>query len=143
MVLPATDCYAVLLAAFFVRLDGYAELTHPRKPPAPKWVSNERLQNSRSAAYEEALKRWKIDYLQPWQQCRERHDKQKSAERLKTLRNRTSEAAAGAAGDETAIQRQDSERDRKRQRRDEQRSIQCDGAPFTSQLDVMILDVGS
>ena len=69
MVLPATDCYAVLLAAFFVKLDGYAELTHPpkpRKPPVPdQQVSNERLQNSRSAAYEEALKRWESDYMQP------------------------------------------------------------------------------
>ena len=56
--------------------------------------------------------RLKIDYLQPWPQRKERHDKQKSAERLKTLRNRDSEAAA--AGDETAIYWQDSERDRKK-----------------------------
>ena len=45
-----------------------------------------------------------------WQQRDKRHDKQKRAERLKTLRNRDSEAAE--AGDETARQRQDSERDR-------------------------------
>ena len=82
MVLPKTDCYAVLLVAFFVKLDGYAELTRPHKPPAPdQQVSNGRLQNSRSAAYEEVLKRWKIDCLQPWQQRKERHNKQKSAER--------------------------------------------------------------
>ena len=102
--------YALLLAAFFAKLNEYAELTYPRKPPAPDWVSNERLQNSRSAAYEEALKRWESDYLQPWQQRKERHDKQKRAERLNTLRKRVSEAAA--AGDATAMQRQDSERDR-------------------------------
>ena len=109
--LPKTDCYAVLLVAFFVKLDGYAELTRPHKPPAPdQQVSNGRLQNSRSAAYEEVLKWWEIDYLQPWQQRKERHDKQKRAERLNTLRKRVSEAAA--AGDATAMQRQDSERDR-------------------------------
>ena len=110
MVLPATDRYALLLVAFFVKLNGYAELMRPRKPPAPNLRDgNETLQNSRSAAYEEALKRWEIDYLQPWQQRKERHDKQtKSAERLKSLRNRDSEAAA--VGDETARQRRDSER---------------------------------
>ena len=106
MVLPATDGYALFLVTFFVELDGYAELTCPRKPPAPKWVSDEWLQNSRRAAYEEALKRWESGYLQPWQQRKERHDKQKRAERLNTLRTRA------AAGDETAMQRQDSERDR-------------------------------
>ena len=167
MVLPATDGYALFLVAFFVQLNGYAELTRPRRPSAPDLRDcDEWLQNSRSAAYEEALKRWEIGYLQPWQQRKERHDKQKRAERQNTLRkraaagdetamqrqdserdrinkskqslrNRTSEAAA--AGDETAMQRQDSERDRKRQRRDEQRSIQSDGAPFTSQLDVMMI----
>ena len=51
---------------------------------------------------------------------------------MQNLRKRTSEAAA--AGDETAMQRQDSELDRKRQRRDKQRSIQFVGAPFTSQF---------
>ena len=128
MVLPATDGYALLLVAFFAKLNEYAELTYPRKPPAPNLRVNEWLQNSRRAAYEEALKRWESDYLQPWQQRKERHEKQKRAERRKTLRNRTSEAAA--AGDATARQRQDSERDRKRQRRrDEQRSTQPDGAP--------------
>ena len=133
MVLPATDRYAVLLVAFFAKLDGYAELMRPHKPPAPdQQVSNERLQNSRNAAYEKAVERWKIDYLQPWEQRKERHEKQKRAERRKTLRNRTSEAAA--VGDATAMQRQDSEHDRKRQRRDEQRSVQCDGASFTSQF---------
>ena len=106
MVLPATDGYALYLAAFFVKLDGYAELTYPRKPSAPDLRVKEWLRNSRSAAYEEAVERWKIDYLQPWKQRKERHDKQKRAERLNTLRTRA------AAGDATAMQRQDSERDR-------------------------------
>ena len=70
------------------------------------------LQNSRRAAYEEALKRWESDYLQPWQQHKERHNQMKRAEWQKTLRNRTSEAAA--VGDATAMQRLDSERDRKK-----------------------------
>ena len=152
MVLPSTDRYALCLVAWFATLDGYAELKRPGKPPAPdQRVSDGTLQVLRNAACEEALQRWKIDYFQPWQHRFERHDKQKRAERLKTLRNRDSEAAA--AGDETARQRQDSERDRKqslrkrnseaaavedetarqrqdseqdskRQRRDEQRSIQ-------------------
>ena len=107
MVLPATDLYALLLVAFFVQLNGYAELTRPRRPPPPDLRGcDECLQNSRSAAYEEAVERWKINYLQPWKQRKERHDKQKRAERLNTLRTRA------AAGDETAMQRQDSERDR-------------------------------
>ena len=76
MVLPSTDRYALCLVACFAMLDGYAELKRPDKPPAPdKLVSNETLQDLRSAAYEEALQRWKIDYLQPWQQRKERHDK--------------------------------------------------------------------
>ena len=84
MVLPSTDRYAVFLVAFFAKLDGYAELTRPHKPPAPDLRhGNETLQNLRSAAHKEALQRWEIDYLQPWKQRKE-----------------------------------DSERDRKRQRRD-------------------------
>ena len=111
MVLPATDLYALLLVAFFVQLNGYAELTRPRRPPPPDLRGcDECLQNSRSAAYEEAVERWKINYLQPWKQRKERHEKQKCAERRKTLRNRTSEAAAVV--DATAMQRLDSERDR-------------------------------
>ena len=108
MVLPATDRYAVLLVAFFVKLNGYAELTRPRRPPAPDLRDGDkRLQNSRSAAYEEAVERWKINYLQPWKQRKERHNQMKRAEWQNTLRKRA------AAGDETAMQRQDSERDRK------------------------------
>ena len=113
MVLLSTDGYALCLLAFFATLDGYAQLKRPERPPAPDpRDGDETLQNSRSAAYEQAIERWKIEYLQPWLQRKERHDKQKRAERRKTLRKRTSEAAA--VGDLTAMQRQDSERDRKK-----------------------------
>ena len=108
MGLPSTDCYAVLLVAFFAKLDACDEFTRPHKPPTPNLrVKNETLKNLRSAAHEEALQRWEIYYLQPWNQRQE-----------------------------------DLKRDRKRQRRAEQRSIQSDSAPFTSQLEVMILVVG-
>ena len=128
MVLLSTDGYALCLLAFFATLDEYAQLKRPERPPAPDpRDGDETLQNLRSVAYEQAIERWKIEYLQPWEQRKERHDRQKRAERRKTLRKRTSEAAA--VGDATAMQRQDSERDRKRQRRDDQRSTQSDGAP--------------
>ena len=56
MVLPLTDRYALILVAFFVMLDGYAELKRPHKQPPPDLRDgNETLQNLRSAAYEEAL----------------------------------------------------------------------------------------
>ena len=46
MVLPSIDCYAVILVAFFAKLDGYAEFTRPHKPPAPDLRDgNETLQN--------------------------------------------------------------------------------------------------
>ena len=114
MVLPSNDRYALCLVAFFAMLDGYAELKRPHKPPPPDLRDgNETLQNLRSAAHEVALERWKIEYLQPWLQRKERHDKQKERhdkqkrdERRKTLRTHA------AAGDETARQRQDSERNR-------------------------------
>ena len=109
MGLPSTDCYAFALFTFFAQLDLHDEFTRPGRPPAPDLrVGDEPLKNLRSAAHKEALQRWEIHYLQPWNQRKEY---------LK--------------------------RDRKRQRRYvEQRSIQSDSAPFTSQLEVMILVVG-
>ena len=113
MVLLSTDDYALCLLAFFAALDGYAQLKRPERPPAPDpRDGDETLQNLRSVAYEQAIERWKIEYLQPWEQRKERHDRQKRIERRKTLRNRTSEAAV--VGDATAMQRLDSERDRKK-----------------------------
>ena len=111
--LLSTDDYALCLLAFFAALDGYAQLKRPERPPAPDpRDGDETLQNLRSVAYEQAIERWKIEYLQPWEQRKERHDRQKRIERRKTLRNRTSEAAV--VGDATAMQRLDSERDRKK-----------------------------
>ena len=77
MVLPSNDRYALCFVPFFAMFDGYAELKRPGKPPAPdQRVSDGTAQDLRNAAYEEALQRWKIDYLQPWQQRKVRAARQ-------------------------------------------------------------------
>ena len=64
MVLPSSDRYALILVAWFLRLDGLTALQYPNKPPAPNMrVQNETLQVLQSAAFKEALQRWEADYL--------------------------------------------------------------------------------
>ena len=89
MGLPSADSYAVILVAFFAQLDLYDEFTRPGRPPAPdlRDGDDEPLKNLRSAAQKEALQRWEIHYLQPWNQRKEERDRKRRRDRKRQRRD--------------------------------------------------------